>query len=242
MLVKVNRLIAEHREQPSFHRSEHDPGYLKLVMVQQGLKQRIVEQATTSPAAAADSQVLQDPKVKATVNRAIGKSIRNQMLTPDEQKAVSAVALLKKESLSNRRMVKESELQQAQVVLAAQDMIDRIQGMIEDVSEMQFKDLPALTDSIKNDMGVDQANQFQSGASSALTQLLEAMQQGKTQMESAQGVLTGQEAVVPGQEDFDAMLPVDSDTDLELDVEPKADIEPKPQEDDLEGVLGRGRR
>ncbi|MFN9953796.1 MAG: hypothetical protein ACK55I_11920, partial [bacterium] len=75
-----------------------------------------------------------------------------------------------------RRLSEGSELQTAQVVLASQDMIDRIQGMMEDISEMQFKDLPALTDSIKNDMGVEQASQFQSQASAALTNLLAAVQ------------------------------------------------------------------
>lgn len=239
LLVKINRLISEHRGQHAFYASEHDANYLKLIMMQQGLKQRIVEQSATTTTTPGSS-VLQDPEVRNTVNRAIGKSIRNQTLTPDEQKAVSAVALLKKENRTNKRMVKESELQQAQVVLAAQDMIDRVQGMIEDISEMQFKDLPALTDSIKNDMGTEQANQFQTSASAALAQLLESMQQGKTQLETAQGVLTGQEPVVPGQEDFGAPMPA-TDGSVDLDIATEPEVEPE-EEDDVEVSLGRERR
>jgi len=130
-------------------------------------------------------------------------------------------------------------------VLAAQDMIDRVQGMLEDISEMQFKDLPALTDSIKNDMGVEQATQFQADTSAALTALLAAMQTGKTQLEAAQGVLTGQAPVVPGADaaaqpelppagdvedmDVDADLSLDANLDDEESEEPAA-------------VLGRERR
>ena len=97
-------------------------------------------------------------------------------------------------------MREQNELQQAQVVLASQDMVDRIQSMLEDVSEMQFKDLPALTDSIKQDMGTEQASQFSAQASQALSTLLTAIQAGKTQMESAQSVLTGDAITVPGTE------------------------------------------
>jgi hypothetical protein len=127
-------------------------------------------------------------------------------------------------------------------------MIDRVQKMLEEISEMQFKDLPALTDSIKNDMGVDQATQFQSAASAALTQLLTSVQQGKTQMEGAQGVLTGQAPIVPGQDSMAAPADpnMDPDMDAELDLNVDADIEPADDEEEptpLSGAgLGRERR
>ena len=135
----------------------------------------------------------------------------------------------KKESAVPRRMVRESEVQQAQVVLAAQDMIDQLQKMMEQISEMQFKDLPALADSIKNDpnLGADKATQYQNQAATALTQLLAAVQQGKMGLEGAQGVLTGQAPMVPG---MDTGAPaddmgVDVDADLELDANLPADDE-----------------
>jgi hypothetical protein len=127
-------------------------------------------------------------------------------------------------------------------------MIDRIQKMLEEVSEMQFKDLPALTDSIKNDMGIDQATQFQSASAAALTQLLQSLQQGKTQMEAAQGTLTGQAPVVPGQDPMTAPADpaMDPAMDAELDLDVDADIEPADDEEEptpLGGAgLGRERR
>jgi hypothetical protein len=175
------------------------------------------------------------------------KVSRGQTLTPAEQQTMNRIALTK-EGKKNRAMVSESEVQQAQVVLAAQDMIDRIQGMLEDISEMQFKDLPALANSIKNDMGTEQATQFQSAASAALTQLLTAVQSGKTELEGAQGVLTGQSPTVPGADDMADALPPAPDADLggaagdaDLGLDANLDIEGD-EDEEMGAALGRERR
>lgn len=137
MLTRVRGLIQEHRRKPDFHRSEQNPAYLKLVVLEQGLAARIKETETLREA---------------------------------------------------------SEVQQAQVVLAAQDMVDKMQKMLEEVSAMQFKDLPALVDSIKNEVGQQQANQFNADATAALSGLMQNLQTGKQQMDAALGVVTGQAA------------------------------------------------
>jgi hypothetical protein len=112
---------------------------------------------------------------------------------------------------------------------------------------MQFKDLPALTDSIKNDMGVDQATAYQSAAAAALTQLLQSVQQGKTALEGAQGTLTGQAPVVPGAEpavdagaELNAEPAADIDVDVDAEVAPADDEEPTPL--GAPEALGRERR
>jgi phage-related tail protein len=153
----------------------------------------------------------------------------------------------------SRRRISESEVQQAQVVLAAQDMVDRMQKMMEEISEMQFKDLPALTDSIKNDptLGPNVATQFQTQASQSLSTLLTSVQAGKTQMEAAQGVLTGQAPVAPGVDtgaeldavDASADLGTDAGADIDADISVDANM-PADDEDDLDdgAALGRERR
>jgi len=255
MLLRVRGLINEHRASAKSHSSERDPAYLKLLMLESGLKGRLKEVAPIVPGqpaagaagAAQDDAVpvdTKDPKVQA----AMKKSQSGQTLNPDEQKLVGAVAAsaVQKESRRARRRLGESEIQQAQVVLAAQDMVDQIQKMLEQISAMQFKDLPALTDSIKNDMGPDQATAYQSATAAALTQLLQSVQQGKTALEGAQGTLTGQEPVVPGQEPAaDMGVPPDGGDELN----PAADMGMPPEGGD-EGTdelgnatsLGRERR
>ena len=199
MLNRVRGVLGETRRQPSFHQSERNPAYLKLLMMEQALTARINE-AIAPPAPAAPgapaapnlsqaTSTVKDPKLKA----ALDKSTKGQTLTPDEQKMVAGAAMMAAESRLRRayRMLKESEVQQAQVVLAAQDMVDKMQSMLEDASEMQFKELPALVDSIKNQVGIDQAAQFNTDATAALTGLVQNLQGAKQQLDQALGVVTG---------------------------------------------------
>ena len=200
MLSRVRGVLGETRRQPSFHQSERNPAYLKLLMMEQALTARVKEDmapaapaAPGAPAAPNLSQAtstVKDPKLKA----ALDKSTKGQTLTPDEQKMVAGAAMMAAESRLRRtyKMLKESEVQQAQVVLAAQDMVDKMQSMLEDASEMQFKELPALVDSIKNQVGIDQASQFNADATAALTGLVQNLQGAKQQLDQALGVVTGQ--------------------------------------------------
>ena len=201
MLNRVRGVLGETRRQPSFHQSERNPAYLKLLMMEQALTARIKEDMVPTPAAPAApgapaapnlaqaTSTVKDPKLKA----ALDKSTKGQTLTPDEQKMVAGAAMMAAESRLRRayRMLKESEVQQAQVVLAAQDMVDKMQSMLEDASEMQFKELPALVDSIKNQVGIDQAAQFNTDATGALTGLVQNLQSAKQQLDAALGVVTG---------------------------------------------------
>jgi hypothetical protein len=238
MLTRVRGLLREYKSSVSRHFSERNPDYLKLIMLEQALSHRISEM--DAQAIAVD---MNDPKTQAMMKKAQS----GQTLNPEETKTMAAIAAMKKESAKKKRMVSESEVQQAQVVMAAQDMVDKLQGMLEDVSEMQFKDLPALTDAIKNDTGVEQATQFQADVTAALTTLLAAIQAGKAQVEAAQGVLTGQAPVVPGADA--AAMPTDAlpaanqsaevDADLSVDANLPAD---EPEAETPAANLGRERR
>jgi uncharacterized protein (DUF2164 family) len=235
MLGKVRKLISEHRNSPRLHTSERNPNYLKLMVMEQGLTAHLEEYGMGNTDVMAID--MNDPAVKRTLD----KASKGQNLTPDEQKTVSAIATMKKEAKKKTgKKVMESEVQQAQVVLAAQDMVDRIQDTLEDVTEMKFKDLPALVDSIRNEVGMSQAQQYMSDASSALDTLISCLQETKTSIESAQGVITGQEPVVPGEGEGDvADLGEPADMDMEVDAEVDAEEEPS---SDLEASLGRARR
>jgi len=270
MLKRVRGVIAEHQRSPSRHTSERNPAYLKLVMMEQALTSRIREEqipipptssstnpststATTPPPAGSQGTVdIKDPKMA----QALKKSAAGQTLTPDEQKMVAGQAMMAAESRLRRayQFLKESEVQQAQVVLAAQDMVDKMQSMLEDTTEMQFKELPALVDSIRNQIGIEQATQFNSDVTGALQGLVQNLQGAKQQLETALGVVTGQPAPldtsmaasglggetpapVPGEElgadigaDVGAELGADIGADLETGAEP-----PK-------AALGRARR
>ena len=256
LLSRVRGLLGEHRSGAGRFTSQQNPGYLKLIMMEQALATRMKEEAIpvapvagAAPAAAPGAKVeIKDPKLAA----ALKKSQGGQTLNPEEQKLVAGAAMMQAENRfvrMNRRLI-ESEVQQAQVVLAAQDMVDKMQGMLEDVSELQFKELPALVDSIKNQVGVDQATQFNGDASAALSGLMQNLQQAKQQLDQALGVVTGtaSPAMDPAMGGAPAMDPaldpamggapaMDPAMDPAMGAEPEMDAEP------VGGAgLGRARR
>jgi len=191
--------------------------------------------AETAAEKVSQGQTNLTPQEKAAMQKSTQMVAKTQANTADRNK----MAQMLKQS-ATESVVLESEVQQAQVVLAAQDMVDRIQDTLEDVTEMKFKDLPALVDSIRNEVGMSQAQQYMSDASSALDTLISCLQETKTSIESAQGVITGQEPVVPGEGEGDvADLGLEQPADMETDVEVDAEEEP---ESDLEASLGRARR
>ena len=243
LLTRVQGLLKEHRSTSARHTSEQNPSYLKLVMLEQALAQRVKENmppvAAQQPAAAGQLKpavagaAAKDPKLAA----ALKKSQAGQTLNPEEQKMVAGAAMMAQESRLRRayRMLKESEVQQAQVVLAAQDMVDKMQGMLEDVSELQFKELPALVDSIKNQVGIDQATQFNGDASAALSGLMQNLQAAKQQLDQALGVVTGTAA--PAAPDAAAMgAQAGAAAGAELGAEAGAELGADAALDDLDAI------
>ena len=258
MLGKVRGLISEHRGTPAYHGSEKSSAYLKLVMMEQVLTKKIREEfpatsgggvstgAADANKAKQEINKIQDPKLKA----AMTKTAAGQNLSPDEQELVKATALQAVTAESRRRLgrqLSESEVQQAQVILASQDMVDQVQKMIEQVTSLQFKDLPALVDQIRNEIGYEQATQFNADATAALGGMVQNLQGSKAQLEGAMGTVTGQAPVVPGVTDVDAELPVDpmADAGDELDLDIDAEIDDEEvdaEEEPVKTSLGRGRR
>lgn len=96
-----------------------------------------------------------------------------------------------KNTQSARIVVENEEVEKSQVILAAQDMLDSIQKMIEEVNDMLVKELPALADSIQSEIGVEQSGAFNTAASQALTTLNQTLSQTKTEMKTAMNSLTG---------------------------------------------------
>ena len=252
MLQRVRGLLREHRAQPAFHVSERNPAYLKLIMLEQGLTSKLREAigpvAPAAPVTGASAKPAKpiDPNLLKTAQ---AKLAARQTLTPVEQSAINDSAVIAKESRRRAlyNILRESEIQQAQVVLASQDMVDRVQKMLEDVSSMQFKDLPALVDQIKNEVGVDQSAQFNNDATAALSGLVQNLQGSKQQLEAALGVVTGQASTMPGAPDqmgADAgMMPPD-----ETLAPPDETLTPPDETDTMPGevappaALGRARR
>ena len=247
MLGKIRKLVNEHKATAAYHKSEQNPTYLKLMMMERVLASKVKEGGgntvgLASPAGAdfntamakqkasgvnlavaassqTDQEQQQQQKMDAQSQSAGVKPSAGTTAPTDLQSATDALAtgkatpaqkaMVAKAAQMNEsyrrkiyHLLRESEVQQAQVVLASQDMVDEVQSMLEKVTSMQFKDLPALVDQIKNQVGVDQAMQFNTDATAALAGLVQNLQGSKQQLDAALGVVTGTAApTIPGMDD-----------------------------------------
>lgn len=108
-------------------------------------------------------------------------------------------ALMISEALSNHYrsfgkseiVVENQEVEKAQTTLAAQELVDEVQKMVEKVNDMLVKQLPALTDSIQSEIGVNEGNAYNEAANGALTQLNSTLSETRTALQGALNQLTG---------------------------------------------------
>jgi hypothetical protein len=92
------------------------------------------------------------------------------------------------------RRLTEGEVGQAQAILAAKDMVDTVQDLIEKVGKMQNEQLPALIDSIRDQIGMAQADQFKGAVGQSLSTMASTLGQAREQLDSAARSLAGEES------------------------------------------------
>jgi hypothetical protein len=248
MYRQVRGVLSEVRSSPARHSSEKNPAYLKMMMMEQALAEKIYEDEMgnqnpqtanlmgADPQQAAAMAVKQKMDKKKELEQALAASKEESTRIQNELSQLNTnvtVQEWRRRARAHGYYLSEGEVQQAQVVLAAQDMVDKMQSMIEDSTEMQFKELPALVDSIKNQIGQEQAAQFNTDAQAALSGLVQNLQASKQQLEQALGVVTGQGPVaMPGADA--GMMPPGGDMGLagpppgeeEIDISATEPIEP----------------
>jgi predicted ABC-type transport system involved in lysophospholipase L1 biosynthesis ATPase subunit len=89
-------------------------------------------------------------------------------------------------------LIQESEMAKAEATLAAKDMVDSIQDMLEKIGKMQNEQLPALLDTIRDQIGEQQAEAFKGTVTPLLQQLWQQLSTGREQADGAARALTGE--------------------------------------------------
>jgi len=114
--------------------------------------------------------------------------------------------------------VMEADLDQAEVLLAAQELVDEMQGMVEDVAEMQVQKLMPIVDAMKEQVGFEVAEAYNNAADAALGTLLDAMKTAKTAVENATLAARGEQTSQPMPTDMgmDADAPMDADANMDM--------------------------
>ena len=105
-----------------------------------------------------------------------------------------------------RVITENEEVNRSQVILAAQDMVDSVQKMLEEISDMMVKEMPALVDSVQTEIGVNEAQAFDQTAGQGLAELNQCLVSVKGQLDQALSGVTGGEVVDAFDGDIDASL------------------------------------
>ncbi len=118
------------------------------------------------------------------------------------------------------QQLNEGEVGNAEVLLAAKDMVDSVQDTIEKVGKMQNEQLPQLLDSIRDQIGSEQADAFKNAVGATLDQLMQNLQSAREGVDTGVRVLSGeavdQPMAMPG-DDLGAELPPPPESDFDAE-------------------------
>ena len=82
-------------------------------------------------------------------------------------------------------------------ILAAKDLTDRVQDMVETLGKMVNEELPALSETMRDIIGSDEAQTYSQSATDTLNSLLETVRGSKEAMDTAAQVLAGEKPAEP---------------------------------------------
>jgi len=124
-------------------------------------------------------------------------------------------------------VVTEGAEDQAELVMASKDMVDRLTGWMEDTAEMQSESMLELADAIRDELGSEKSESFTAKVKPALEALYAAMEETRVALTSGVGMLTGEAEPedMMGAEPADDMAPMEPPVDGEVPPMPDADVQ-----------------
>jgi hypothetical protein len=93
--------------------------------------------------------------------------------------------------LDGKLKIKESEMDKAEVTLAAKDMVDKMDGMIEDVGQIKNEELLPLVDKVRDEVGQAAADTLKSSVETALADLETALTSARSSLDNAARTVAG---------------------------------------------------
>jgi hypothetical protein len=99
--------------------------------------------------------------------------------------------------LDQQEPLMEGELETAEAVLAAKDMVDSVQDMITDASKMLNEELPPLLDVIRDQVGTAQADAYKNTVTAALQGLMDSLNGARDALDNGARALAGEQVAQP---------------------------------------------
>lgn len=123
------------------------------------------------------------------------------------------------DTVTQAEIVVESETAKSEAILAARDIVDSMQDMMERVGKMQNEQMPALLDAIRDQIGMEQADAFKASVAPMLDSLAQSLQQSREGADQAARALAGEQVAATDMampaDDIAGELPPESDFDTE---------------------------
>jgi len=127
--------------------------------------------------------------------------------------------------IDDAEQIVEGKEDEAELVMAAKDMVDRVTGWMEDTAEMQTESMLELADAIRDELGSDQSESFVNTVKPALEQLYTTMEGTRDALTNGVGMLTGEGGMEEpmGGDDMGDMGDMEPTDDMDMDAEAPAD-------------------
>jgi len=168
-------------------------------------------------------------KVKAVTETKI-KALRESGVEVDNKQYQKLLLVLEGiNTVMKKNILKENDLDSAEVLLAAKQMADDLQKMAENLASMQVEELMSITNAMKEEVGMAEAEAFNVSAETAISSALEAVKAANAQVADAVLVAQGQAPETDMGMDMEPAM----EPELGMD-EPAMDMEPAM--DDFEGA------
>ena len=136
---------------------------------------------------------------------------------------INEVAPVRSAGTVKTKVKEAADLEQAEVLLAAREMVDKVQKMVEDLAEMQVQELMPIVDAMKEQIGFETAEAFNTAAEAALGAFLDQAKAAKEAMENATLAASGQAPATPMPTDMGMEPEMDMDAELDMSDDFEAD-------------------
>jgi|TARA_R110002074_G_scaffold166179_8_gene326594 hypothetical protein len=135
------------------------------------------------------------------------------LVTEGLKMAIKEAKKQKDNTVKENKTIKESDvdLDSAEVLLAAKQMADDLQKMAENLASMQVEDLMSITNAMKEEVGMAEAEAFSASAEAAIGAALDSVKSANDQVNNA--VLVAQGGTI------------ETDMDMDMAVEPAMDMD-----------------
>jgi hypothetical protein len=183
-------------------------------------------------------------KQSKMAERGAGEPVRPNQLVNDLWDVMQWIEHNMKESIEteskntgdNMSNLREGEIQQASAIVTAKTMVDRVGRWIEELSGMENDTLLQLGDSIRDEMGQEQAKAFISTCAPAIQGALENLKSARETLSGGVRALTGEEQpaeMLGGEPGADMSAPAEPDA---MNAEPGMDMGDEVAGDDFDAA------